>query len=168
MNKQIKKLLEAKKEENRLLEEQKKQEKILKEEKRRQVEIRKEERLKLKEEKLAQKSKNIENRISAKIVAKEIKKEIVAKPIIKKVEKVEEPIQKNYSELKKKSALSDKFINFVDNIKFDEKDTPKTQKGMETKTKEILAKINKKLEKIPENELEFHYLKKRKLSQSDD
>ena len=167
MNNQIKKFLEQKKEENRLLEEQKKQEKILKEEERRQVEIRKEERLKLKEEKLAQKSKNIENKASAKIVAKEIKKEIVAKPIIKKIEKVEEPIQKNYNELKKKSVLSDKFINFVDNIKFDEKDTPRTTKGMETKTKEILAKINKKLEKIPEEEVEVHYMKKRGLSQND-
>jgi len=168
MNSQVKKLLEQKKEENRILEEQKKQDSILKEEQKRQAEIRKEERLKLKEEKIAQKVQNSENRKSAKIVAKEIKKEIIVKPIIKKVEKVEEPIQKNYSELKKKSVLSDKFINLVDNIKFDEKDTPRTTKGMETKTKEILAKINKKLEKIPEEELEVHYMKKRRLSQNDD
>jgi hypothetical protein len=154
MNSQIKKFLEQKKEENRLLEEQKRQSEILKEEKR-----------KKKEEKIAISNKKFNELKINKTVLKEEK---IIKTVVKKEEKIEEPIQKNYSELKKKSVLTDKFINLVDNIKFDEKDTPRTPKGMETKTKEILAKINKKLEKIPEEELEIHYINKRRLSQSDD
>jgi len=153
MNSQIKKLLDAKKEENRLLEEQIQKNEIVKIEKKQK-----------KEEKIAIKNKKFQE-------LKTIQKTYIEpKKKEEKVQKVaeEKKIQDNYNELKKKSILTDKFINLVDNIKFDDKDTPKTEKGMATKTKEILERINKKLEKIPEEELEVHYIKKRRLSQSDD
>ena len=36
---------------------------------------------------------------------------------------------------------------------------------MSTKAKELIEKINKKLEKIPEEEIEVHFMKKKKLNQ---
>jgi len=56
-------------------------------------------------------------------------------------------IQKNYEELKKKSDLTEKFIRLADQIEIDEKDIPRTEKGMTTKAKELLEKLSKNLEK---------------------
>lgn len=71
-----------------------------------------------------------------------------------KVEKVEEKevveilnIQDNYEQLKKQSELTEKFIKLADNLKFDEKDVPKTEKGLTTKAKEFLEKVQKKIDK---------------------
>lgn len=70
-----------------------------------------------------------------------------------KVEKVEEDVvelidkQDNYEQLKKKSELTEKFIKLADNLKFDEKDVPKTEKGLTTKAKELLEKVQKKIDK---------------------
>ena len=58
-----------------------------------------------------------------------------------------ENIQKNYEELKKKSDLTEKFIRLANKLEFDEKDIPKTEKGMETKVKELMERLEKKLEK---------------------
>lgn len=80
-------------------------------------------------------------------------------------EEEEEKIQKDYQELKKKSVLTDKFIKLADSIEVNDKDVPKTEKGMSTKAKELIEKINKKLEKIPEEEIEVHFMKKKKLNQ---
>jgi hypothetical protein len=55
--------------------------------------------------------------------------------------------QKNYDELKKKSEVTEKFIRLADQISIDDKDVPKTEKGMNTKVKELMNKLNKKLEK---------------------
>jgi hypothetical protein len=59
----------------------------------------------------------------------------------------EEKIQKNFEELKKKSDLTEKFIKFVDKIQVDDKDVPKTEKGMATKAKELMERLEKKIEK---------------------
>jgi len=58
-----------------------------------------------------------------------------------------EKIQKNYEELKKKSELTEKFIKLADQLNIDDKDVPKTEKGMNTKVEELMEKIKKKLEK---------------------
>lgn len=58
-----------------------------------------------------------------------------------------EEIQKNYDELKKKSELTEKFIRLANKINLDDKEIPKTEKGMETKAKELIEKLSKKLEK---------------------
>ena len=58
-----------------------------------------------------------------------------------------EKLQKNYDDLKKKSELTEKFIKLADQLKIDDKDVPKTEKGMNTKVKELMEKLNKKLEK---------------------
>jgi len=63
------------------------------------------------------------------------------------MENEEKKIQKNYEELKKKSELTEKFIRFADKIEIDEKDIPRTEKGMETKAKELIEKLTKKIEK---------------------
>lgn len=70
-----------------------------------------------------------------------------------KVEKVEEEVvelidkQDNYEQLKKQSELTEKFIRLADNLKIDDKDIPKTEKGLTTKAKELLVKVQKKIEK---------------------
>jgi len=56
-------------------------------------------------------------------------------------------IQKNYEELKKKSEITEKFIRLADQLEIDDKDVPKTEKGMNTKVKELMDKLNRKLEK---------------------
>lgn len=56
-------------------------------------------------------------------------------------------IQKNYEELKKKSEITEKFIRLADQLEIDDKDVPKTEKGMNTKVKELMDRLNKKLEK---------------------
>ena len=56
-------------------------------------------------------------------------------------------IQKDFEELKKKSDLTEKFIRFANKINIEDKDIPKSERGMETKAKELIEKINKKLEK---------------------
>jgi hypothetical protein len=56
-------------------------------------------------------------------------------------------IQKDYEELKKKSELTEKFIKLADQLNVDDKDIPKTEKGMSTKVKELMEKLSKKLEK---------------------
>lgn len=71
---------------------------------------------------------------------------------MKKVKKEEEVVelidkQDNYEQLKKKSELTEKFIKLADNLKFDEKDVPKTEKGLTTKAKEFLEKVQKKIDK---------------------
>lgn len=65
---------------------------------------------------------------------------------------VMEKLQENYDELKKKSELTEKFIRLVDKIEIAEYDIPKTEKGMETKAKELIDKINKKMEKLESEE----------------
>jgi hypothetical protein len=57
-------------------------------------------------------------------------------------------IQDNYEQLKKQSELTEKFIRLADNLKFDDKDIPKTEKGLTTKAKELLEKVQKKIDKI--------------------
>ena len=65
---------------------------------------------------------------------------------------VMEKLQDNYEELKKKSELTEKFIKLADKIEIAEYDIPKTEKGMETKAKEILERISKKMEKLDSEE----------------
>jgi hypothetical protein len=66
-----------------------------------------------------------------------------------KEEEVVELIDKqiNYEQLKKQSELTEKFIKLADNLKIDDKDVPKTEKGLITKAKELLEKVQKKIEK---------------------
>jgi hypothetical protein len=56
-------------------------------------------------------------------------------------------VQENYEELKKQSELTEKFIKLVDKLEIDERDIPKTEKGMTTKAKELMEKLGKKIEK---------------------
>jgi len=56
-------------------------------------------------------------------------------------------IQGNYDELKKKSDRTEKFIMFADKIKIDYSEVPKTEKGMNSKAKEIAKKLYKKIDK---------------------
>jgi predicted transcriptional regulator len=56
-------------------------------------------------------------------------------------------IQKDYEELKKKSDRTEKFIKMVNDLKLEDKDIPKTEKGLQTKVKELMDKLNKKIEK---------------------
>ena len=56
-------------------------------------------------------------------------------------------IQENFEELKKKSDLTEKFIRFADKIELDDKDVPKTEKGMASKVKELMERLEKKIEK---------------------
>jgi ribosome-binding protein aMBF1 (putative translation factor) len=72
-------------------------------------------------------------------------------------------IQPNYEELKKQSELTDKFIKLANKLKIDDKDVPKTDKGRATKTKELIEKLNKKIEKITEEETDVFQLKKKRL-----
>jgi len=60
---------------------------------------------------------------------------------------VEKKIQENFEELKKKSDLTEKFIRFADKIELDDKDVPKTEKGMASKVKELMERLEKKIEK---------------------
>lgn len=59
----------------------------------------------------------------------------------------ENKIQKNYNELKKKSEITEKFIKLVNELDINDKDIPKTEKGMNSKVKELMEKLNKKIEK---------------------
>jgi hypothetical protein len=68
-------------------------------------------------------------------------------------------------ELKKKAEITDEFIRLVDKMKIDDKDVPKTEKGMNSKAKELLERVERKLEKISDEELNVHSLKKKKLKQ---
>jgi len=56
-------------------------------------------------------------------------------------------IQSNYEELKKKSELTEKFIKLANKLQLEEKDIPKTEKGMESKVKELMERLERKLEK---------------------
>jgi hypothetical protein len=67
--------------------------------------------------------------------------------------------------LKKQATLTDEFIRIVDKIKIDDKDVPKTEKGMTSKAKELLERVERKLEKITDEELNVHSLKKKRLKQ---
>ena len=60
---------------------------------------------------------------------------------------MEKKIQENFEDLKKKSDLTEKFIRFADSIKIDDKDIPKTEKGMASKVKELMERLDKKIEK---------------------
>ena len=64
------------------------------------------------------------------------------------MEKEEEKIQDNYEELKKKSEITEKFIRLADKIQIDDKDVPKTEKGMQSKAKELIEKLGRKIEKL--------------------
>ena len=70
---------------------------------------------------------------------------------------------KKQEELKKKAIITDLFIKFADKIKLDDKEVPKTEKGMATKAKELMEKLERKIEKIPEEEKEVFQLKKKRL-----
>lgn len=59
----------------------------------------------------------------------------------------EEIKQENYNKLKKQSELTEKFIRIANNLKVDDKDIPKTEKGLSTIARELIAKVNKKIEK---------------------
>jgi hypothetical protein len=63
------------------------------------------------------------------------------------MENEEKKIQSNFKELKKRSTLTENFIRKANQIQIDDKDVPKTEKGMATKAKEIIEKLNKKIEK---------------------
>jgi hypothetical protein len=56
-------------------------------------------------------------------------------------------IQKNYDELKKKSDKTEKFLRLANELNIDDKDVPRTEKGLQTKAKELMERLNKKLEK---------------------
>ena len=56
-------------------------------------------------------------------------------------------IQKNYDELKKQSERTERLIKLANQLKIDERDVPKTEKGRATKAKELIERLNKKLEK---------------------
>jgi hypothetical protein len=87
-----------------------------------------------------------------------MKKKVIEK--IEKIEKIErKPIQKDFDKLKKKAELTDYFVKFADKIEIDDKDIPKTERGMETKAKEILEKLNKKIEKVSEKEIKVKKVK---------
>ena len=74
-------------------------------------------------------------------------------------------IQPNYEELKKQSELTDKFIKLANKLKIDDRDVPKTEKGRATKTKELIERLSKKLEKITEEETNVFQLKKKRSKQ---
>lgn len=59
----------------------------------------------------------------------------------------EKKIQNNFEELKKQSELTEKFVKLVDQLKIDDKDIPKTEKGLNTKVKELMQKLEKKIDK---------------------
>ena len=61
-------------------------------------------------------------------------------------------LQENYDELKKISEMTEKFIKMADQLNIDDKDVPKTEKGLNTKVKELLERLNKKLEKEEKKE----------------
>lgn len=63
------------------------------------------------------------------------------------MENEEKKIQSNFKELKKRSNLTEVFIKNANKIEIDDKDVPRTEKGMATKAKEIIEKLNKKIEK---------------------
>lgn len=135
MNKAVRELLERKKEENRLKDEQKR----LKEENKLLIKNKKEQKLINKEEK----SSKVE-KIEKKIIIKNIPEKVIKEKI-----NIDEKIiiQDNYKELKKQSDLTEKFIKLADQLNIDDRYFPKTEKGMSTKAKEILEKLNKKIEK---------------------
>lgn len=56
-------------------------------------------------------------------------------------------MQDNYEELKKKSEKTEKFIRLADKLEIDDKDVPKTEKGLATKAKELIERLNRKIEK---------------------
>lgn len=61
-------------------------------------------------------------------------------------------IQKNYDELKKQSERTERLIKLANQLKIDERDVPKTEKGRATKAKELIERLNKKLEKQEKKE----------------
>ena len=134
MNKHIRKILDDKKLENKL-----------KEEKKNNKEISKKQRIEKKNlPKIQEVKKEVKKEVISKKIIKEVKKE-VKKDIIKEVS--EKKIQSDYDTLKKKSDITEKFIFLANNIKIDDKDVPKTEKGMNTKAKELMKNLYKKLEK---------------------
>lgn len=78
----------------------------------------------------------------------------------------EKKIQPNYEELKKQSELTDLFIKYANGIKIDDKDVPKTDKGRASKAKELIDRVNKKIEKVSNEEMNVYNLKKKRLKQS--
>lgn len=69
----------------------------------------------------------------------------------------------NEKDLKKQAELTDLFVKFADKIKIDDKDVPKTEKGMDTKAKELIEKLGKKIEKVSKEEMNVYNLKKKRL-----
>ena len=64
-----------------------------------------------------------------------------------------ENYQENYEELKRKSELTEKFIKMVNKLNLDDREIPKTEKGMDSKAKELLDKLSKKMEKEDKEEI---------------
>ena len=82
------------------------------------------------------------------------------------MENEKKKIQPNYEELKKQSELTDLFIKYANGIKIDDKDVPKTDKGRASKAKELIDRVNKKIEKVSNEEMNVYNLKKKRLKQS--
>lgn len=72
---------------------------------------------------------------------------VMKKNVKKEEEILDKKIQDNYYELKKKSDRTERFITLANNLKLDDKDIPKTEKGMNSKAKEIIKALTKKLNK---------------------
>ncbi len=64
-------------------------------------------------------------------------------------------------DLKKQADLTDLFVKFANKIKIDDKDIPKTEKGLATKAKELIESLGKKIEKVSDEELNVYIVKKK-------
>lgn len=139
MNGYVRKLLDDKKEENRLIAEGKLKPKkeSIKEPNNTTKKIVKKETIK----KTKKKVKKIVKKETINIPKQKVEK------IVKIENKIENKIQSNYDELKKISERTERFIALANNIDIDNKDVPKTEKGMNSKAKELMKNLYKKLEK---------------------
>jgi hypothetical protein len=68
-------------------------------------------------------------------------------------------------DLKKQAEITDLFVKYADKIEIDDKDVPKTEKGMATKAKELIEKLDRKIKKVSEDEMNVFSLKKKRLLQ---
>ena len=69
--------------------------------------------------------------------------------------------------LKQQAEKSELFTILVDSLK-DEKDIPKTEKGLTTKAKELMEKLDKKLAKLSEEEKEVLRNKRRNAANAEE
>ena len=58
----------------------------------------------------------------------------------------------NEEKLKRQADLTEAFVKIVDKLKIDDEDVPKTEKGLNTKAKELLKRVEKKLKKLESEE----------------